>query len=123
MAYPNMAYYHAKWKKIVHVMTSPNLGISRIAQAGSRPKQRHRPDSDMDVIFAVTGNPSTRAFYPKLMKVLKANFPLGNTYPGGSYNVVHLNFQSGGKFELVLLPETKFDREHKSILDYKRTHL
>jgi len=116
-------YYHSKWKKIVNVMKNSNLKISRIAPAGSRAKRQHRPESDMDVIFSVSGNPSRNIFYPDLIKILRSNFPLERVYPGSNYNVVHLNFKDSGKFELILLTESEFDKEHKSILDYKRKYL
>ena len=123
MTYPDENFYHSKWKSIVNVMKSSNLNISKIAQAGSRAKKKHRPDSDMDVIFAVAGNPSQKNFYPNLKTVLKSNFPLEKVFPGSNYNVVHLDFRQGGKFDLVLLTEAEFDTEYKSILDYKKKNL
>ena len=74
----------------------------------------------MDVIFAVSGNPSPREFYPKLIDSLKANFRNDNVYPGSNYNVVHLDFSSGGKFDLVLLTDNKFDPEYAGIKDYRK---
>ncbi len=53
----NDSYYHARWKRIVNVIKSAKLGLSRIAPAGSRSKRQHRPDSDYDVIFALSGIP------------------------------------------------------------------
>ena len=64
------SYYKARWKRIINVMKTSNLGLSRIAPAGSRSKRQHRPDSDYDVIFAVSGNPSREEFYPDLIEVL-----------------------------------------------------
>jgi len=64
------SYYQARWRRIVNVMKTSNLGLSRIAPAGSRAKRRHRPDSDYDVIFAVAGNPSREEFYPDQIGVL-----------------------------------------------------
>ncbi len=116
-------FYHSKWKSIVNVMKSSNLKISKIAQAGSRAKKKHRPDSDMDIIFTVAGNPSKNNFYPNLMTVLKNNFPIEKIYSGSNYNVVHLDFRQGGKFDLVLLTEADFDNEYKNILDYKIKNL
>ncbi len=117
------AHYHRLWKSIVNVMTKSNLKISRIAQAGSRALRTHRPDSDMDVIFSVTGNPSEESFYPRLISVLKSNFKADNVYPGSNYNVVHLDFQSGAKFDLVLLSENDFDDQHEDDVNYRRENL
>ncbi|MFX1329125.1 MAG: hypothetical protein ACFE91_13440 [Promethearchaeota archaeon] len=118
--YPDENLYHSKWTSIVNVMKSSGLRISKIAQAGSRAKKRYRPDSDMDVIFAVAGNPSKDNFYPNLITVLKNNFPYEKEYPESNYNIVHLDFRQGGKFELILLTEFDFDKEYKNILDYKK---
>lgn len=119
----NDEYYHARWKRIVNVMQYNNLRLSRIAPAGSRAKKQHRLDSDFDLIFAVSKNPIRRIFYPKLIEVLSANFKNDNVYPGKQYNVVHLDFQSGAKFDIVLLTESEFDREYDSIKDFKRKNL
>ena len=119
----NDEYYHARWKKIVNVMQNNNLSLSRIAPAGSRAKKQHRPDSDFDVIFAVSKNPTHQTFYPKLIQALKANFKNDNVYAGKNYNVVHLDFQSGAKFDMVLLTDIEFDKEYDSIKDFKRLHL
>jgi len=117
------ANYHQKWKSIVNVMTHSNLKISRIAQAGSRAIRTHRRDSDMDVIFSVANNPSLEMFYPKLISIMQSNFRKENVYPGSNYNVIHLDFLSGAKFDLVLLNEQDFDEQHKDDVDYRRDNL
>ena len=119
----NDEYYHARWKRIVNVMQNNSINLSRIAPAGSRAKKQHRIDSDFDVIFTVSKNPSRQNFYPKLIQVLKANFKNDNVYPGKNYNVVHLDFQSGAKFDIALLTNSEFDKEYDSIKDFKRKHL
>ncbi len=117
------SYYHARWKRIVNVMKSAKLGLSRVAPAGSRARRQHRPDSDFDVIFAIAGNPSREEFYPHLIEILRGNFRNDHVYPGSDYHVVHIDFTSGGRFELVLLTESNFDREHESIKDFRRGNL
>lgn len=119
----NNEYYHARWKRIVNVMQNNNMSLSRIAPAGSRAKKQHRLDSDFDVIFAISKNPTRQNFYPKLIEVLKANFKNDNVYLGKNYNVVHLDFQSGAKFDIVLLTDSEFDKEYESLKDFKREHL
>ena len=82
MTYPDENFYHSKWKSIVNVMKSSNLKISKIAQAGSRAKKKHRPDSDMDVIFAVAGNPPQKNFYPDFDDSVKKQFSLRKSISG-----------------------------------------
>ena len=123
MSQPTDQFYQAKWKKVVNVLKNSNLGISRIAQAGSRAKQRHRPNSDQDVIIAVSDNPTKTEFYPDLIGVLESNFPSETVYLGSNNKVVHLDFTAGGKFDLVLLSEGDFDRQHQGIKDYRRSNL
>lgn len=78
------SYYHARWKRIVNVIKSSKLGLSRIAPTGSRAKKQHRPDSDYDVIFSVSGNPSREEFYPELIELLQ-NF-ISEISPFSLYN-------------------------------------
>jgi len=115
--------YHSKWNSIVNVMKSSNLKISRIAQAGSRARRDYKPNSDMDVIFAVARNPNKGEFYPKLMKLLNGNFPEDKVFPGSHYNVVHINFKKGGIFDVILLTERAFDKQHGVDVAYRRDYL
>jgi hypothetical protein len=105
------------------VIWNSGFGVAKIAVAGSRAIAKQRLDSDMDVIFSVAGSPSKQELYPKLINLMKSNFPNENVYPGSSYNIVHLDFNSGGKFELVLLTESEFNKEHTEDVNYRRKHL
>ncbi len=116
-------HYKKKLKSITSVLKNSKIGLSMISPAGSRPKQTHRPDSDQDVIFTVSGNPERKEFYPKLTKILEQNFPSDKIYPGTNNNIVHLDFKSGAKFELVLQPNKEFKKEHKSLKLYRRKNL
>ena len=116
-------YYKKKMKSITHVLKNSKIGLAGISPAGSRAKQEHRPDSDQDVIFAVSGNPNRKGFYPKLTNLLKTNFPNDKVYPGSNNNIVHLDFKSGAKFELVLQTDKKFEKENKSLKLHRRRNL
>ena len=120
---PTDKYYYDKFKKVVNVLTHQGLNISKVAKAGSRSRQQQTKKSDMDVIISVSGDPSRKEFYPKLIKVLKNNFPIDNIYVGSNYNVIHLNFQSGGKFDFVLLTINKFDKEYGNNLEFRKKNL
>jgi len=117
------AHYKKKRISIANVLKNSKIGLSMISSAGSRAKQTNRPDSDQDVIFAVSGNPERKIFYPKLMKLLKTNFPKDKVYHGKNNNIVHLDFKSGSKFELVLQSNKEFNKEHKSLKLYRRKNL
>lgn len=116
-------HYKKKMKSITSVLQNTKLGLSKITPAGSRAKQEHRPDSDLDIIFAIAGDPTKKEFYPKLINTLKKEFPLDNVYPGKSNNIVHLDFRSGAEFELVLKTSKGFDKEHSSLKLYKKKNL
>ncbi len=120
---PDSRYEHL-WKSIVNVMKNSNLKISRIAKAGSRARRQHRPDSDMDIIFAVVGDPPREKFYPDLMRILQSNFPEADVSLGTEGNVVKLvDPRTGARFDLVLLTEADFDDQHSNDVEYRRKHL
>ena len=58
-----------------------------------------------------------------LIRYIPVPVSVSKVYAGRDYNVVHLDFRNGGKFDLILLNESDFDKEYKSILDYKKSHL
>jgi len=115
--------HHKVWKSIVNVLQNSGLKVSRIAKAGTRADQAHRYESDMDVIFAVVGNPDKRSFYPQLITALNSNFPLERVYESSKYNIICMDFNKGINFDLVLLTEYEFDRQHGKDLDYRRNYL
>jgi len=116
-------HYKKKMHSIINVLKNSKIGLAKISPAGSRAKKEHRPDSDQDMIFAVSGNPSRKDFYPKLTKLLKTNFPNDKVYSGSNNNIVHLDFTSGAEFELVLQTNKEFDKENKSLKLYRRRNL
>ncbi len=120
---PTDKYYQSKWKSVVNVMKSQNLNVAKIAKAGSRARQQQTSKSDLDVIFSVSGNPSKQTFYPKLETVLKVNFPHDQVKLGTDKNVVHLFPSKGGKIDIVLLDDSKFDKEHGNNVEYKKNNL
>ena len=123
MTYPTDEAYFSKWKKIVNVMQHSNLGLARIAPHGSRARHLHRPDSDMDVIFVISGNPSRSNFYPELVRIISANFREDAVYEGTDYNIIHLDFHTGPKFDIILLTDVEFDREYEDVLNFRRNNL
>ena len=123
MTNPPDSHYRKKFKSIVKVFQNSSLRVSQVAEYGSRARRQHRPDSDLDIIFSVSGNPSPEDFYPNLMEVLRGNFPADTIYPGSDYNIVHQDTSKGGRIEHVLLPESQFNRQYRALKDYKRNNL
>ena len=117
---PSDQAYKSKWKSVADVLWNSGLKVSQVAKAGSRAKGTSRPDSDMDVIFSVSENPSRDAFYPKLLTILKSNFSYDKVYPGTSYNVIHIDFSNKTKFDVVLLPKKQFNTQYTSDENYRR---
>ena len=116
-------HYKKKMKSITNVLKNSKIGLAMITPAGSRARQEQRPDSDQDVIFAISGNPDRKVFYPKLTNLLKKHYPKDKVYPGSNNNIVHLDFNSGAKFELVLQTDKEFNEELKSLKLYRRQNL
>ena len=97
----------------MNVLQNSGLKVSRIAKAGTRADQAYRYENDMDVIFAVAGNPDKRSFYPQFITVLNSNFPLERVYESSKYNAICMDFDKGINFDLVLLTEYEFVEERR----------
>ncbi len=85
-------HYKKKLISITNVLKNSKLGLAKITPAGSRAKQEHRPDSDQDVILAVSGNPSRKKFYPKLeiWSNMISSFPRIDPYNPSSSDTTEL---------------------------------
>ena len=116
-------HYKKKLNSINNVLKNSKIGLVKFTPAGSRAIKENKPDSDQDAIFAISGDPTREEFYPKLENLLKSNFPNDKVYPGTNNNIVHLDFQSGAEFELVLQTDKEFDKELKSLKIYRRKNL
>ena len=126
MVRPCDAYYKKRFISIGNALRAhaKQLKISGVAIAGSRAKQRQNSESDEDIIICAAHDPIKRDFYPKLMNVLKGNFSRWKVYPGREYHVVHLDDPfNGGKFDLILLTEAQFTKEHKKNVLYRKENL
>lgn len=97
-------------KKIDHFLyKNTNLTIHGVARQGSRKEGSHRDDSDLDIVFAISGNPDREEIYPelveKLEKVMNVQANLGE-----NGNVINIK---KGKLDidLVLLSMEKFESQ------------
>ncbi len=106
----NEQRYAAFWSKFVNFMNSiTGIQISGIARSGSRRRGDYRPDSDLDIIFAVSGDSPREQVYPPLVEKLR-NIMNEQAGIGGSYHVINIRKDSLD-FDLVLLSRRDFDYE------------
>lgn len=76
---------------------------------GSRQNGRHRDESDMDIIFSITGDPEKREIYPKLINKLKTVLNVEADI-GTSYNVIKIR-DAPLKVDLVLRTEKEYKKQ------------
>lgn len=86
-----------------------SYSIHGVARQGSRTNGTYNNSSDLDIFFAISGNPSKQEIYPdlveKLQKIMKLDAEIG-----GSYNII--NIQKGDlDIDLVLLTITSFESQ------------
>lgn len=112
--------YKKKRKSIENVLKNQGMSISGVTKAGSRARQEHRPDSDQDMIYAISGDPPKEEIHETLISILKTNFPNSTVKAGSSNKVLKMNFSSGEKFDIVLRSKEEFDKQQKKDKDYRR---
>lgn len=97
-------------KKIDHFLhENTNLMIHGVARQGSRKEGSHKDDSDLDIVFAISGDPDREDVYPdlaeKLEKVMNVQTDLGE-----NGNVINIK-KGKVDVDLVLLPMEKFENQ------------
>jgi predicted nucleotidyltransferase len=85
---------------------SAGFPVSGVARRGSRYKGTHRDKSDLDVIFAISENPSKREVYPPLIERLKKTMNV-RADVGSSYNALNI-WKDRISCNLVLRTQTQF---------------
>jgi len=99
--------YASKWRSIGNFLkNNSGFPISGVARGGSRRRGNYRTDSDLDIIFAIAGNPRKNQVYPQLVEKLKKGMNV-QAKIGTSYNVIKI-FKDNLKMDLVLLTESEF---------------
>ena len=97
-------------KKIDHFLhKNTKLKIHGVARQGSRKEGAHRDDSDLDIVFAISGDPDKEEIYPdlseKLEKIMKVQAEIGE-----DRNVINI-LKGKLDIDLVLLPIDKFETQ------------
>ncbi len=98
-----------KLDKFLHANT--DLKIHGVARQGSRKEGTHRDDSDLDIVFAISGDPNKGEIYPNLAEKLKNGMNI-QAELGDEKNVI--NIKKGDlEIDLVLLSKEKFEKQIK----------
>lgn len=102
--------YASIWRSIGNFLrNSSGLRIGGVARTGSRRRMNHRPDSDLDIIFWVSGDPGKNQVYPDLVDRLKKVLRV-NAWIGSSYNVINIS-KDTLEIDLVLVSQKGFSEE------------
>jgi hypothetical protein len=105
--------YRKKWISIQNFLCN-NTGykFAGIARAGSRKQGDWTLNSDLDIRFAISRNPTRRQIYPDLVYKLKKGFLEAEIEIGSSYNVINM-LLGELDFDLVLLTISEFEHQVK----------
>lgn len=97
-------------KKIDNFLHSnTNLKIHGVARQGSRKEGTHQDDSDLDMVFSISGDPSRDEIYPdlidKISEILNVEASLGE-----HDNVINIT-KGDLEVDLVFLPMDTFENQ------------
>lgn len=110
--------YAKFWRSLRNFMlNSAGFPVSGVARKGSRARGKHNDKSDLDVIFAISGDLPKQDVYPILVQRIKKTLKV-NADIGRSYNVIKI-WKSSIKCDLVLRPQTQF-RSHLKQGNYQQ---
>lgn len=105
--------YASFWRGLKNfLLHNSGFKVSGVARSGSRRAGTHRDRSDLDVIFAIAGDPQKTDVYPSLVQRLKSGFNV-NADIGSSYNVINI-WKTQISCDLVLLKESDFRAQVRS---------
>ena len=105
--------YASFWRSLKNFLQhNTKFSVSGVARAGSRREGTHRDKSDLDVIFAISGDPSKKEVYPSLVDLLKKVLNV-NADIGSSYNVIKI-WKNRISCDLRLRTESNFREQVRS---------
>ena len=98
------------WRNLANFLrNNSRFPISGVAREGSRRRGTHQDRSDLDVIFAVSGNPQKSQVYPPLVDRLASGMNL-HARIGSSYNAIKLQ-KDQLRCDLVLRTQSEFQTQ------------
>lgn len=105
--------YASFWRGLKNfLLHNSGFKVSGVARSGSRKEGTHRDKSDLDVIFAISGDPQKKEVYPPLVERLKQGFGVSADI-GSSYNVINI-WKERISCDLVLKSESDFIAQVRS---------
>lgn len=105
--------YASFWRSLKNfLLHNSGFKVSGVARSGSRREGTHKSRSDLDVIFAIYGDPEKRDVYPPLVEQLKKGLNVRSD-KGSSYNVIKI-WKDQISCDLVLRTESDFKAQVKS---------
>ena len=112
--------YASFWRSLANFLrNNASFPVSGVAREGSRRRGTHKDRSDLDVIFAISADPSKMEVYPKLIEQLRSGINV-EAKIGSSYNAIKIQ-KSQLRCDLVLKTQAQFqaqinNREFEEIL-------
>lgn len=103
--------FRKKWKSIRNFLYyNTGYELAGVARAGSRRQGDWKTSSDLDIRFAIVGNPSRSEVYPDLRNKLKKCFSTAKIRIGSSKKVINMKI-GNLDFDLIPLSTTKFKQQ------------
>ena len=116
-------YYDKKFRSIRNVfLNSLPYVVGEVSSDGSRERQTNRPDSDLDIIFSIVGDPSRGYCIPKITRILRDQFPNAIVKHGTNY-VISMDFDNGGSFDIVLVSSAQLRHQRRNLRGWRGKHL
>lgn len=102
--------YARFWRRLAKFLrNNTGLPISGVAREGSRRRGTHDDRSDLDVIFAISNDPSKSEIYPTLVEKLNSGFNV-QARIGSSYNAIKI-VKEQLRCDLVLKTLSQFQEQ------------
>lgn len=111
--------YARFWRSLRNfLLSSSGFPVSGAARRGSRHWGTHHNKSDLDIIFAISRDPSKKEVYPPIIERIKSTLRV-NANVGESYNAIKI-WKEGISCHLVLRTQVEF-RAHLNSGQYQES--
>ncbi len=102
--------YASFWRSLANFLKNNiNFSVRGVAREGSRRMGTHDDRSDLDVIFAISGDPLKNEVYPSLVELLESGMNV-QARIGSSYNAIKIR-KAQLRCDLVLKTQSQFQAQ------------